>query len=67
MSDNIEGLERLLEKTEEFTQEAFDWVIFLGKASFLQELYDFKSLIEFRIKEEKKNAKEAEIQDTDEA
>jgi len=50
--DDREGLERLLEKTEKFTSEVFDWVSYLGRVDVLHMLYDLKDDIEQKLGKE---------------
>lgn len=50
-TDDIDGLKELLEKTEEFTSDIFDWVAPLGHQSQLGQLYSFRQAIADKIQE----------------
>ena len=51
---DIDALKALLIKSEEFTQEIFDWVGPLKKQYMLNVIYDFQMAIEDKITELKK-------------
>lgn len=64
IADDIEGLEKLQERVDQFTGNIFDWVSFLGRVDFLHATYDFKESIEakiaaLKVKQAEKDALEA--------
>lgn len=57
---DIEGLEKLLEQSDEYTSVIFDWVAPLDQRHLLGHLYDFKSKIEAQIAALKKEEADTE-------
>lgn len=45
----IEGLERLKEKTDEYKSELFDWLSSLGHTHLLSHFYDLECDIDIRL------------------
>lgn len=48
---DIEGLEELLKKSDQYVLDVFDWVAPLNEHSLLGRLYDFRAGIEAKITE----------------
>lgn len=60
---DLDGLEKLLEKSNEFSSLIFDWIAPLNELSLLGRLYDFKATIEAKIAELKALEDEEEHDD----
>ena len=58
--NDIKGLEDLLEQSEQFTQDIFDWVAPLNQRHMLGQMYDFRTAIESKIAQLKQEARREE-------